>query len=332
MRTLGLAGLSVTMPHKHDVIAALDRLTPDAERARRRQLHRLGGRRAGRPQHRRRRPARSLRHDHGLEPDGLACVVVGAGGAARSVVRALAEAGAAEVAVVNRTARAGRGGRRAGRPRRPGRAPRPTSPPPTWSSTPPRSGWAPAPDDVADARRSRRPPAAGRPDRGRPGVPAAADPAAGPRRGRGRPAGRRARDARAPGGAGGRALDRASSPTSPPWTPPPASRRPTILQFPEGGRWIEDTLPRPSLRRMPWPCRVISSSFALPDVLRLLAGTGKSGRLEVVGAEGTGELVSRTAASPPRLVTRRRTPPDPPTWSSTSSASRTAPSASTRAT
>jgi hypothetical protein len=31
-------------------------------------------------------------------------------------------------------------------------------------------------------------------------------------------------------------------------------------------------------------------SFALPDVLRLLAGTGKSGRLEVVGA-GTGELV-----------------------------------------
>jgi hypothetical protein len=33
------------------------------------------------------------------------------------------------------------------------------------------------------------------------------------------------------------------------------------------------------------------SSFALPDVLRLLAGTGKSGRLEVSGPSGWGEVV-----------------------------------------
>ena len=31
MRVLGLAGMSVTMPHKHDVAAAVDRLDPAAE-------------------------------------------------------------------------------------------------------------------------------------------------------------------------------------------------------------------------------------------------------------------------------------------------------------
>ena len=35
------------------------------------------------------------------------------------------------------------------------------------------------------------------------------------------------------------------------------------------------------------------NSFALPDVLRLLAGTGKSGRLEVLGTATTGELLLR---------------------------------------
>ena len=43
-------------------------------------------------------------------------------------------------------------------------------------------------------------------------------------------------------------------------------------------------------------------SFALPDVLRLLAGTGKSGRLEVVGA-GTGELVLFEGAIATAVVT-----------------------------
>ena len=53
----------------------------------------------------------SLRRGAGLDPAGLRCLVVGAGGAARAVVLALAEAGAAEVVVVNRTAeRAADGG------------------------------------------------------------------------------------------------------------------------------------------------------------------------------------------------------------------------------
>ena len=54
-----------------------------------------------------------------VRPAGQRCLVVGAGGAARAVVAALADAGAAEVVVVNRTR--GAGGRRRG----PGRSGRP---------------------------------------------------------------------------------------------------------------------------------------------------------------------------------------------------------------
>jgi shikimate dehydrogenase len=45
----------------------------------------------------------ALRHGDGFEPRNRRCLVIGAGGAARAVVLALAEAGAAEVIVVNRT-------------------------------------------------------------------------------------------------------------------------------------------------------------------------------------------------------------------------------------
>jgi shikimate dehydrogenase len=45
----------------------------------------------------------ALRADEGLDPAGRRCLVVGAGGAARAVILALAGAGAAEIVVVNRT-------------------------------------------------------------------------------------------------------------------------------------------------------------------------------------------------------------------------------------
>lgn len=104
VRTLGLAGLMVTMPHKADVITSLDRLTPAAaalgavNSVAWEGLELVGDNTDG--------PGlvASLRHDEGLDPAGLRCVVLGAGGAARSVTWALAEAGAAEVVVVNRTA------------------------------------------------------------------------------------------------------------------------------------------------------------------------------------------------------------------------------------
>lgn len=104
MRALGIGGLSVTMPHKADVAALVDRCTPVAERLGAvncvfRQGDALvgdstdgGGFLA------------ALAHGAGFEPAGRRCLVAGAGGAARAVVLALAEAGAAEVVVVNRTA------------------------------------------------------------------------------------------------------------------------------------------------------------------------------------------------------------------------------------
>ena len=106
MRRLGLAGLSVTMPHKADVVAGLDRLGPTAAR--------LGvvntiswagdelvGDSTDGPGF-----IDALRGDDGFDPAGRKCVVLGAGGAGRSVTLALAETGAASVAVVGRRSEA----------------------------------------------------------------------------------------------------------------------------------------------------------------------------------------------------------------------------------
>ncbi len=103
-RELAIRGLSVTMPHKEDAAVAVDVLTPDAER--------LGAVNcvfddggiwigdntdgAG--------LLAALRRGGRFEPEGRRCMVVGAGGAARAVIAALGDAGAAEVVVVNRTA------------------------------------------------------------------------------------------------------------------------------------------------------------------------------------------------------------------------------------
>ena len=104
MRALGIEGLSVTMPHKAEVLAALDEVSDDAAAlAAVNCIVRRGdtlrgentdgdGFLAG------------LRSDFDFDPGGRTCVVLGAGGAARAVVLALARAGAASVQVVNRTA------------------------------------------------------------------------------------------------------------------------------------------------------------------------------------------------------------------------------------
>lgn len=103
MRALSIDGLSVTMPHKTEVAGLVDRLTLRAE-----QLgavntvawegadlvgHNTDG--AG--------FLDSLRLDHGVDPAGRHCAVLGAGGAARAIVLALAEAGASGVILVNRS-------------------------------------------------------------------------------------------------------------------------------------------------------------------------------------------------------------------------------------
>ena len=103
MRALDLGGLSVTMPHKAAVIPHLDELSPTAQRlgavnciaweSSRLVGHSTDG--AG--------LVDALRLDEGIEIEGRRCAVVGAGGAARAAVAGLADAGAAEVVVVNRT-------------------------------------------------------------------------------------------------------------------------------------------------------------------------------------------------------------------------------------
>jgi len=104
VRALGLAGLSVTMPHKAAVSAAVDERTEQAEVLDAVNCvvvegdHLVGHNTDGDGF------LDGLRHDTGFDPSGRRTVVLGAGGAARSVVLALARAGAAEVAVANRTA------------------------------------------------------------------------------------------------------------------------------------------------------------------------------------------------------------------------------------
>lgn len=103
MRTLGVRGLSVTMPHKSDVVPALDACTSDALAlgavnciawdGDRLVGHNTDG--VG--------LVDTLRIDEGFDPLNRSCAVVGAGGAARAAVHALAQQGAARVIVVNRS-------------------------------------------------------------------------------------------------------------------------------------------------------------------------------------------------------------------------------------
>jgi shikimate dehydrogenase len=119
MRSLGIMGLSVTMPHKAAVASSLDALTPVATLlgavncVLRRGDHLVGDSTDGEGL------LLALKRAVDFEPGGARCAVIGAGGAARAVVLALADAGATDVVVVNRTpahaesaaALAGRAGR-----------------------------------------------------------------------------------------------------------------------------------------------------------------------------------------------------------------------------
>ncbi len=103
MRVLGIAGYSVTTPHKEQVAAGVDELAESAAALDSVNTVVAGG------------DGRLIGHStdgdgfvasleaEGVGVTGLRIVVLGAGGAARSVVSALGRAGAADIAVVNRT-------------------------------------------------------------------------------------------------------------------------------------------------------------------------------------------------------------------------------------
>lgn len=102
MRRFGWLGMNVTMPHKAGVLPACDVLS-DAARAlqaanclywREDRIIADSTDGAG--------FVRGLDEELGLDPSGLRCAIVGAGGAARAVVGSLRDAGAESIVVVNR--------------------------------------------------------------------------------------------------------------------------------------------------------------------------------------------------------------------------------------
>jgi shikimate dehydrogenase len=104
-RVLGLGGLSVTMPHKTEVAALVDVRSPTvaALHAANTVVVGVDGMLTGESTDGD-GFVDALRLDHGIDLAGLGAVVVGAGGAGRAVVLALAQAGCREVVVLNRSA------------------------------------------------------------------------------------------------------------------------------------------------------------------------------------------------------------------------------------
>jgi shikimate dehydrogenase len=103
MRTLDLVGLSVTTPLKAEVAAAVDRVAPAAAAlgavntvAREGDGDLVGYSTDG-------DGFVSSLVDHGVQLEGARVAVLGAGGAARSVIDAVARVGAGDVVVINRT-------------------------------------------------------------------------------------------------------------------------------------------------------------------------------------------------------------------------------------
>ncbi len=102
VRAMGIAGLSVTMPHKDAAFAAVDEVTAEARVlgavncVENRDGYLVGHSTDG-------AGLIAALAAEGVPVDGQRCVVLGAGGAARSVIAALARAGS-EVTVVNRSA------------------------------------------------------------------------------------------------------------------------------------------------------------------------------------------------------------------------------------
>lgn len=96
-------GANITIPHKEQAVSLVDEVSPEAASvgavntivARRGRL--VGANTDGRGF------LRSLQEDGGFVPRGRQAAILGAGGAARAVAWSLAEAGIAEVLIVNRT-------------------------------------------------------------------------------------------------------------------------------------------------------------------------------------------------------------------------------------
>ena len=103
IRALGIAGLSVTMPHKTKVCSLLDEISDSAQSlgavncivndAGNLKGHNTDGDGF----------LDAVKHDAGLDVAGKKILVIGSGGSARSIIYSLGKAEAREIAVINRT-------------------------------------------------------------------------------------------------------------------------------------------------------------------------------------------------------------------------------------
>ena len=103
IRALGIAGLSVTMPHKAKVCSLLDEISDSAQSlgavncivndAGNLKGHNTDGDGF----------LDAVKHDAGLNVAGKKILVIGSGGSARSIIYSLGKAEAREIAVINRT-------------------------------------------------------------------------------------------------------------------------------------------------------------------------------------------------------------------------------------
>ncbi len=103
MRKFGIAGMNVTMPHKQAVADLVDNLTPEAAKLKSCNcVYWDGGSLVGASTD---GPGFVDAYEKAFKVgfDGAEVAVVGAGGAARSIVAALGEAGAQSIGVVNRS-------------------------------------------------------------------------------------------------------------------------------------------------------------------------------------------------------------------------------------
>jgi shikimate dehydrogenase len=102
IRALGAMGANVTMPHKETVVDLLDEISGDASAVQAvNTIQRYGDKLIG---HNTDVDGfrQFLTADAGVDADGALALILGSGGAARAVVRAMADLGAAEITVVAR--------------------------------------------------------------------------------------------------------------------------------------------------------------------------------------------------------------------------------------
>ena len=149
MRALGIRGLSVTLPHKEEAAAAVDELSAAAAALGAVNTVVVGTDGGLRGENTDAPGFLAALADAGVDPAGRRCLVRGAGGAARAVVWALAEAGAVGGGGGARTGPGpGRRHRLPGRRGGPGRRPRTT-----WRT---RRSWSTPPPSASTGGRPRR--------------------------------------------------------------------------------------------------------------------------------------------------------------------------------